>query len=328
MTDSLLELAAKLVRITIPIIMVIGIIGNSLNIAVLTRSALCKHASSRYFLSLAINNLFVTSIILFSPLFALGYQRDITTISLLSCKLVSYFLHVSVVLSTYFIVLASIDRYCASSTSVRLRNCSNIKVAQRAILFVLILIMLFYINTPILIDLQSTDAFGCAIRADTIYKTIYPMIQAICFAIIAPLLMIIFGLLTIHNTKQLRVIPVAMSRHRRTENQLAAMLLLQVSTYIVLTLPASVTYIIMIFPNTIQTTLIFYFVTITSQLLFYSSFATPFLLYIISARTYRKELIRLIYKIFRIHDQNQIHPITNTVMNATVHITRRLSSKH
>jgi hypothetical protein len=184
--------------------------------------------------------------------------------------------------------------------------------------------MLFYLNTAILIDLRSTDTFGCRIRADTIYKQIYPIMQIIVFAIIAPGLMAIFGIMTIYNTKRARVIPNAFSRYRRTESQLGGMLLLQVGTYIVLGIPTCVTYLILVFPNPIQTTSAFYFARITSQLFLYLSFVTPFFLYLVSARTYRQELIQLVYRILRFYPTT--NPITNTIMpiNTTTH---RLSSK-
>jgi hypothetical protein len=128
----------------------------------------------------------------------------------------------------------------------------------------------------------------------------------------------------INNTKRVRVIPTAVSRHRRTENQLAGMLLLQVGSYIVLTIPTSVTYLMLVFPNTIQTTSAFYFARITSQLFLYSSFVTPFFLYLVSARTYRKELVQLLHRILRFYPTR--NPIANTIapINTT---TRRLSSK-
>jgi hypothetical protein len=318
MTDSLIQLATELTRAIVPLIMVLGIIGNSLNIAVLTRPTLYNHACSRYFLALACDNLFFTSMILIYRLLADGYQHNVTTSSLLLCKLVIYFHQTSILLSAYFIVLASIDRYCASSTNAHLRKFSNIKVTRWSILVVIILIMLFHVNTAILIDLKPTDESGCYIRADTIYKQVYPIVQILFLAIIAPGLMALFGIMTIYNTKRVHVIPTAMSRHRRTENQLAGMLLLQVGTYIVLTIPASVAYLILVFPNTIQTTSAFYFARITSQLFLYLSFATPFFLYLVSARTYRQELVQLVYRILRLRGANQIYPTTNTITNTIV----------
>jgi voltage-gated potassium channel Kch len=143
---------------------------------------------------------------------------------------VTYIYQVSVSWSPYFIVLASIDRHCASSTSVRLRNLSNIKTARWTIVFVLIFFTLFYINTAILIDLRSTDTFECRIRGDTIYKQVYPVMQIFVIAVTPPGLMVLFGITTICNTKRVNVIPIVVSRHGRTENQLAGMLLIQVGT--------------------------------------------------------------------------------------------------
>jgi hypothetical protein len=203
-------------------------------------------------------------------------------------------------------------------------------LATPLILFVIIIIiMLFYINTAVLIDLRTTDTFGCRIRRDTIYKQVYPVMQVIFFPIVAPGLMALFGIMTICNTKRVRVIPTALSRHRRTENQLAGMLLFQVGTYIVLAVPTSVTYLILVFPNTIQTTNVFYFARITSQLFLYCSFAIPFFLYVILARTYRKELVLLFYKVLRLRGATQVYPSTNTVINTIMPIkttVKRLST--
>ena len=322
MADSLTQLAIQLVRAIVPIIMVIGVVGNSLNIAVLTGPALYGHACSRYFLALSCNNLFYTSVLLTYRLLADGYQLDATKISLISCKLITYIYQTSLLSSPYFIVLASIDRYCASSTNANLRKFSNVKITRRAILLVIIVIMLFYIGTLILIDVRQTDTFGCRIRADTIYKQIYTIMQVVVLGIIAPCLMLVFGAMTIYNTKRVGIIPTGISRHRRTEKQLARMLLLQVSTHIILTLPTCVTYLILVTPNTISTTKIFYFARIMSQLLLYLSYTTAFFLYVISAQMYRKELMKLVYKILRLRGGNEVHPTTNTITNTIMPINR------
>ncbi|CAF4054599.1 unnamed protein product [Rotaria sp. Silwood2] len=107
--------------------MAVGITGNSLNIAVLTRPSLYNHACSRYFLALACNNLFYTSAILSYLLLANGYQLDVTKVSLISCKLVTYVYQVCATSSPFFIVLASIDRCYASSTSARVRKFSAVR---------------------------------------------------------------------------------------------------------------------------------------------------------------------------------------------------------
>ncbi|CAF3217591.1 unnamed protein product, partial [Rotaria sp. Silwood2] len=214
-------------RAILPIIMFVGVMGNSLNIAVLIRPILYYHACSRYFLALACNNLFFTSVILLYPLLANGYQLDPTASSLVLCKLIICIYQTCGTLSPYFIVLASIDRYCASSSSVCLRNFSNIKSTRWMILFIIIIMMLFSVNIAILIDVRPTDTFGCRIRGDTIYKQVYPIMQVFLYTFIAPGLMALFGVMTIYNTKRVRLITNAVRTQRRTEHQLIRMLILQ-----------------------------------------------------------------------------------------------------
>jgi hypothetical protein len=62
-----------------------------------------------------------------------------------------------------------------------------------------------------------------------------------------------------------------------------------------------------------------------SQLLLYLFLVTPFFLYVISARTYRKELALLFYKVLQLRGATQLYPSTNAIMpiNRTAH---RLSS--
>ncbi|CAF1252433.1 unnamed protein product [Rotaria sp. Silwood1] len=326
MTDSLILVAIQLICIIVPFIIIIGIIGNSINIIVLTRSALYNHSCSRYFLALAGNNLFLSSAFLINRLLITGYQLDLTKISLLSCKFIQYVTGVCVVISPYFIVLASIDRYCASSKNIQRRKFSNIRITRWALIFVVILIGLYYINYLVLIDLRKDDSFGCAIRGDTIYKQIYPITQVMVFAIIPPCLMGFFGGMTIYNMKHIRFLPRVAVRYRRTENQLGRMLILQVGTYIVLTLPLSIAYLILVLPNSFKTTTKFQFMYLICQLFFYLSCVTAFILYFFSADIYRHECIRLICRMGQIYRETRLNlsrnPNSILPMNTTSNNTR------
>jgi hypothetical protein len=76
---------------------------------------------------------------------------------------------------------------------------------------------------------------------------LYSIVQVLVFCVIAPCLMTVFGILAIYNTKQVRIQPVHMTHHRRTDRQLGFMLLIQVSTFIVLNSPVCVVYIMISF---------------------------------------------------------------------------------
>ena len=104
------------------------------------------------------------------------------------------------------------------------------------------------------------------------------------------------------NLRQVHVIPVVISTHRRTERQLARMLLLQVSIYIVLNLPISVTYLISFLPVDFKTTSQFYLMYTITQTLTYTFNSASFITYILSTRSYRQECIRIVKKILRIED--------------------------
>jgi len=106
--------------------------------------------------------------------------------------------------------------------------------------------------------------------------------------------MIIFGLLTIYNTTQLRVIPQIMVRYRRTEGQLARMLFLQVAIYIILNMPLCLLYLMLVLPTEYVSTMEFFYALTITPFFFHFSYATTFFLYILSARVYSEELFRLI----------------------------------
>jgi hypothetical protein len=323
MNDSLTLLATHLSRAILPVIIVVGIVGNAINIAVLTRSALYNHACSRYFLALSTNYLFYSVVVVLNNLLVNGYQLDVSKASVLSCKLVTYVNTVCIAISPYFIVLASIDRYCASSRNAQRRKFSNVRVTIWALIFLVALFALYFINTLVLVDLREDDYLGCAIRGDTIYKQAYSIIEVILFAVIAPCLMGFFGGMTIYNTKRVRFISARVTSHRRTENQLIRMLLLQVGTHIILNLPTCILYLIGVLPNSLKFTPEFGPITKICQLFFYSSADTDVILYFLSSGIYRKECIRLMYKIARIHGDTRVHPSTspNTVipMNTLAH---------
>lgn len=290
---SLVQFANQLSRVIIPIIIIAGIVSNSLNIVVLTRPTLYQNACSRYFLAHTACNLFYLSIILTYRLLADQYHIDPTKDSVVLCKIIVYVNHVGIFMAPTFVVLASIDRWCASSTNVQPRKLSSIKIARWMILFTIILFLLFFINSAILVNLQNTDPYGCRIRADTVYKQIYVFVQASMVSFISPILMTFFGLMTIYNIKMARVQPVTISRNRRTGNQLANMLLIQVSTHIILNMSTSITYLIFVLSNDLKTTPGFIFATTLAFLSFHVSYVTAFFLYTLSAQIYRKELIRL-----------------------------------
>ena len=311
MTSSLVNLAAQLIKAIMPIIIVSGIIGNSLNVAILTRPNLYKHACSHYFLAVSVNNIFFSSVLMTYEFLAQAYNIDAAQISITWCKLINFTNQLSALITPYFIVLASFDRYCASSTNVWKRRFSSVKMARWMILLITAILALFYVNVLIFSELRQDDGFGCRIRTDSIYKLGFVITQVVLFVIVAPFLMALFGILTIWNVNRTRLPAVGASRYRRTESQLVRMLLLQITIQIILNLPLSIIYIISFLPLPLLATPEYYLTYIVCELVLFSSFVTPFFLYVLSAQAYKKELIHLVSRVLRFRNDIQVNPITN-----------------
>jgi len=308
MSESIIQLASQLTRIFLPIIIVSGIVSNLLNIIVLTRRTLIHHACSLYFLALAMTNLFYSSVLLIFNLLADGYQLDLTDYSNLSCKIISYFLNLCPNLSVYFIVFASIDRYFSSSTSVQRRQLSNRRIARWIIGILIIVLSIFFLGILIVFDTSQTEIPLCTIQSDILFNQIFFILVMILYVIIAPFSMIFFGCLTIYNTKQAQFIPIRISRYRRTEGQLSRMLLLQVGSHIVLTLPFCIIFLMLNLPISMRFSINFLSAFVICKLPFYLTVTTAFFLYVLSTRVYRDELIRLYRKMFQF--RHRIYPIT------------------
>ena len=316
MSDLLGQLSIIITRAVLPIAMFVGIVGNVLNIFVLTRPRLSKHASTHYFLAIAINNLFGSSFVPLNDLLSAGYRINIALISTASCKLVRYFSDLCAILALYFIVLASIDRYHMSSSNVNQRRLSSVKIARWLIIGLVTAFSLFYINTLVLIEFSLSDRIGCAIRSRTIYHRIYAIAQVILYTVVAPLLMAIFGFLAICNAHQAHRHAGQIHSHVRTERQLSVMLLVQVSTQLILTMPVSSLYLVYFFTPPQNLNAQFYFAFLMSRHIYQFSYATPFFLYIIAGQTFRKELINLFRKLTR---QRTVYPTSGS---STVNHTR------
>ena len=302
MTDPLIAFGVRLTQIVLPILIVVGTVGNSLNVAVLIRPLFYPHACSRYLLATAVNNVFYSSLLLPINFSSLVINSIQSRISVYICKTMVFAFHSAAFISPFTIALASMERYFASATSAHLRQFSSVRISRWAIASVVTLLVLFNLNTFILITAQPDDGLGCRIPTNTLYNQIYGIVQASVYAVVAPFLMSLFGYLTMRNLRQVRVIPVVISTHRRTERQLARMLLLQVSIYIVLNLPISVTYLISFLPVDFKTTSQFYLMYTITQTLTYTFNSASFITYILSTRSYRQECIRIVKKILRIKD--------------------------
>ncbi|CAM2713208.1 unnamed protein product [Rotaria socialis] len=141
------------------------------------------------------------------------------------------------------LVLASYDRYCSSSHLYRLRSMSKIRKARFIIVTSTIIGIINML--PILAIYHWEETLDICLQYSNLLINIYISSQILLYYISAPILMIIFGLLAICNTRKSIVRTGSQStniRGRRTQKQLTQMLRLQMNIHLVLTVSFSVVY--------------------------------------------------------------------------------------
>ncbi|CAF4545405.1 unnamed protein product, partial [Rotaria socialis] len=141
------------------------------------------------------------------------------------------------------LVLASYDRYCSSSHLYRLRSMSKIRKARFIIVTSTIIGIINIL--PILAIYHWEETLDICLQYSNLLINIYISSQILLYYISAPILMIIFGLLAICNTRKSIVRTGSQStniRGRRTQKQLTQMLRLQMNIHLVLTVSFSVVY--------------------------------------------------------------------------------------
>jgi hypothetical protein len=242
--------------------------------------------------------LFYSSVILPYRLLLIGYGLSWNTSSIVLCRFLQYINDLCPSISPYFVVIASIDRYCNSSTNIKFKKFNQISVAKWTTVVISILFIIFYLNTPIIIELKQSDGLGCRIRGNEIYNEIYLIIQTVILSVLAPFLMGLFGLMTIYNLKRTRIIPLPILQQRYNENQLIRMVLYQIIIHLILVLPLSIAYIMLLLPTKYSTMTNFYGVYTICYLPFYLSYGISFIVYVLADRLYRKEFILIVRKIF------------------------------
>ena len=109
------------------------------------------------------------------------------------------------VLSSWFIILAGIDRYCISSRDVHRRRLSNLKYSRYLVVLTTLIVLAAYSHVLVLFTIeQLTTGPYCYAQAGA-YRIFYDFFYFATFSFTPPIIMIIVGLATLHNIHQTRV---------------------------------------------------------------------------------------------------------------------------
>ncbi|CAF4762180.1 unnamed protein product [Rotaria sp. Silwood1] len=116
-------------------IVIIGVIGNIINILVFTQLKLFRRNQSAFYLTVAsIVDSFQLIFAMSTRITATVIGFDLTRTSLIWCKLRVYLIRSTRIISIITICFAAIDQYLSTNSHIQLRQLSTFKLAQRLII--------------------------------------------------------------------------------------------------------------------------------------------------------------------------------------------------
>ncbi|CAF3722199.1 unnamed protein product [Rotaria sp. Silwood1] len=196
------EITTNIYRFTFPPLIIFGLIGHILDIIIFTRPKLISNSCCNY--CLASSCVSIIQIVLGQLVRMLkgGYHIPIPV--LWWCRIRIFFLYSAYLTSTTFITLASADRYVSSCSQVKYRRWANVKVARRLIPIVLIISCLCQSHILALFVVHEDGEKECWAPRYSDYRLGYDIAFLIAHGVIFPILLGVFGFLTLYNIRRRR----------------------------------------------------------------------------------------------------------------------------
>ena len=307
-TITILNIIQGYLTITLGCLLVVGVIGNSLNCLVFLRKRLRSNPCSIFFVAASFANIIVLIYYLIPTIYSTYNSPALENIDIFYCKIRLYLRNILLVTSRTYLAFACAAYYAQTSRSIRVRQLFQQKRTLKIVFIVPCIWLIIPIHIPIFTYIQNGKC-QMWLSAAALYHSIY-----ICFvaAILPTSLMAIFNLLAYKNLqKMLRNIHPNMTheellnsqieriRLSKNDRQLSKMLFIQIIVYMIFTItyPIQTVYnaIIAIIGKTRSTERIAIenftlFLTQAFLLNFYS--ATSFFIFLTST-AFRKSLRKL-----------------------------------
>ncbi|CAF1090879.1 unnamed protein product [Adineta steineri] len=227
---SLVDLGQQLTLYVTYFVLIIGIIGNGINITIfLTKPTYRTTPCTFYFLIGSITN-FIYIIINFPSRIVIGYGFDLTRTSVSWCKARQCLVSTLSLITLTCSCLATIDQFLVTSQSVNLRRRSNIKWAHRIVLIIIIIWCLHGI--PIVLFRNISPISKTCTFTNVVYATYIPIYYIVILSGTPVLIMTLFGCLTYRNIRETRILA-----QQQADRQMVKMTLVQVILVVICITP-------------------------------------------------------------------------------------------
>ena len=290
-------------RYCLIILFILGSIGLILNTFIFTRRTFRQNSCVHYFLASTIANYFVVFFILPSRILSDGFDIDPGQYNLIYCKLRFYIYFTAKSLSSWFIVLACFDRKMSSSHHVHRRAFARLTVSRWMIFFTTLIGLFFYSHVLIFYDIGADQQ--CDARSGA-YRLFNDSVYLIGYSLVPPILMFLFGIWTIGNTRRIRRIAPRLGQRltplNRRDQTLLLMLFLQVLLITITTVPHAIqklysTLTLDMPKDDLQKARDHVFTVVVRTISFFNHSCTFYIL-TLSGKMFRTELYKIMRKLF------------------------------
>lgn len=297
--DNLQLLKKKLTYTVLISIFIIGNVGCVLNTIIFHRPRLNKSSSSRYFLASAFANAFLLNIGLFSHILDVGFSVKMYHSIRILCKLRNYSINNFGFLSQSYLLLACMDRYLISTNTSSHRRLNTVPMANGIVLFTLCFWSIFLSHMIVYSDIVSNHQF--CFYSSVRYTLFISLHNLILSGFILPLLMVIFGILTLKNIRRIRRQARSCSRRRHRCHYLSLMLISNVFVSVIFTI---------IYTSALIYSSFFYlttahvlsnrqkvqnkFITYIAIIFYYAPYCISFYVNILTSERFRGELMKVL----------------------------------
>lgn len=258
------------------ILLITGTIGNILNCLIFIRRPLRQNPCSRYFFATSIANMIAL------------YFGGLTIVGL--------------TMSTWFAVGACADRCASSSANVRIRSFSQIKVAQRVVGAIIIIVCLMWAQMFVCFN-TNFQGVNCN-PASQVCSSISDFTLVIFYSLLPPILMFIFGWITIRHVNNA---PIHRTVATRRDRQLTILLVSQVLCVTILSLPVGIQklyaeFTLSVIKSQERIQIETFFATLAVYIVLINS-ATSFYMFTLTSKLFRNELKSLLWlsRLQRVH---------------------------